>query len=57
MLAQANRVERDRLLAEHAVRAAREHDVLVLEVDGARDAEAVADDVARHFAAHLPPLT
>jgi 2-phosphoglycerate kinase len=54
-LAQANRVERDRLLAEHAVRAARKHGVHVLEIDGSRDAEAVADDVARHFAAYLPP--
>ena len=54
-LAQANRVERDRLLAEHAVRAAREHGVPVLEVDGSRDAESVADEVARHFVAHLPP--
>lgn len=57
VLAQANRVERDRLLAEHAVRAAREHGVHVLEIDGSRDAEAVADDVARHFAAHLTPRT
>jgi 2-phosphoglycerate kinase len=57
VLAQANRVERDRLLAEHAVRAAREHGVRVLEVDGSRDAEAVADEVARHFAAHLPLRT
>ncbi|WP_034264143.1 hypothetical protein [Actinospica robiniae] len=56
-LAQANRVERDRLLAEHAARAAREHGVHVLEIDGSRDAEAIADDVARHFAAHLPPRT
>ena len=56
-LAQTNRVERDRLLAEHAVRAAREHGVHVLEVDGSRDAEAVADDVARHFTAHLPLRT
>jgi len=40
MLAQANRVARDRLLAEHAVRAAREHGVHVLEIDGSRDAEA-----------------
>lgn len=53
--AQANRVERDRLLAEHAVLAAREQGVRVLEIDGSRDAEAVADDVADHFAAHLPP--
>jgi 2-phosphoglycerate kinase len=54
-LAQANRVARDRLLAEHAVRAAQEHGVRVLEVDGSRDAEAIADEVAQHFAAHLPP--
>jgi hypothetical protein len=31
--------------------------VHVLEIDGSRDAEAVADDVARHFAAYLPPRT
>lgn len=55
-LAQANRVERDRILAGHAVRSAREHGVRVLEVDGSRDAEAVADEVAAHFAAHLPSL-
>jgi hypothetical protein len=57
VLAQANRVERDRLLAEHAVHAAREHGVRVLEVDGSRDAEAMADEVAKHFATHLPPHT
>ena len=57
VLAQSNRVERDRLLAAHAVRAAREHGVHVLEVDGSRDAEAVADEAAEHFAAHLPPPT
>ena len=57
VLAQAKRVERDRLLAEHAVRAAREHGVHVLEIDGSRDAEAVADDVERLFAAHLTPST
>ena len=55
-LAQANRVQRDRLLAEHAARAARQHGVHVLEVDGSRDAEAVADEVAMHFAAYLPPV-
>jgi hypothetical protein len=57
VLAQANRVERDRLLAEHAVRAAREHGVHVLKVGGSRDADAVADEVAEHFAAYLPPRT
>ncbi len=52
--AQAHRVERDRLLAEHAVGAANEHGIRVLEVDGSLDAETVADQVATHFAAHLP---
>ena len=51
---QANRVDRDRLLAEHAVRAAHEQGVRVLEIDGSLDAEAVADEVAIHFAAYLP---
>ena len=55
-LAQANRVQRDRLLAEHAVRAARQHGVHVLDVDGSHDVEAVADEVAMHFAAYLPPV-
>jgi hypothetical protein len=54
-LGQANRVDRDRLLAEHVVRAAHEHGVRVLEIDGSLDAEAVADEVAAHFAAYLPP--
>ena len=51
--AQANRLDRDRLLADHAVQAAHEHGVRVLEVDGSHDAEAVADEVAAHFAAYL----
>lgn len=54
--AQKNRLERDRILADHARRSACEHGVRVLDVDGSRDAEAVADEVADHFAAHLPPL-
>lgn len=53
--AQANRVEGDRLLAEHAVQAARRHGIRVFETDGSLDAEAVADRVADHFAAYLPP--
>jgi hypothetical protein len=53
--AQANRVERDRLLAADAARTAREHGVRVLEVDGSADAEAVADAVGAHFSRYLPP--
>jgi 2-phosphoglycerate kinase len=56
-LAQANRIERDRLLADHATRAAREHGVRVLEVDGSQDAEAVADELEHHFAAYLQQRT
>jgi hypothetical protein len=55
--AQANRVERDRLLAADTVRAAREHGVRVLEVDGSVDAESIADAVAAHFGPYLPPRT
>jgi hypothetical protein len=54
-LAQRNRVERDRLLAEDAVRQARALGIRVIEVDGSGDAEATADVVAAHFAAFLPP--
>jgi hypothetical protein len=54
--AQSNRVARDRLLAADAVHKARDHGIRVLEVDGTRDAEAVADEVASHFARHLPRL-
>jgi hypothetical protein len=53
-LAQRNRLERDRLLAEDAVRAARKLGLRVLEVDGSRDAEAVAGDLADHFGPFLP---
>jgi hypothetical protein len=52
-LAQANRVARDRILADDAASAARAHGVRVLEVDGSQDAEAVADSVAGHFARYL----
>ncbi|MEU0530501.1 hypothetical protein [Amycolatopsis tolypomycina] len=47
--AQQNRIARDRLLAEDAVRSAREHGIRVLEIDGTTDAEEVADTVAGHF--------
>jgi hypothetical protein len=51
--AQANRVARDRLVAEDAVRRAREAGIRVIEVDGTLDAEAVAQLVAEHFAPFL----
>lgn len=48
-----NRLARDELVAADAVARARELGVRVIEVDGGRDAEAVAGLVARHFAAYL----
>ncbi|MEV0189899.1 hypothetical protein AB0I39_15340 [Kitasatospora purpeofusca] len=52
--AQANRVARDRLVAEDAVRAARRLGIPVVEVDGTRDASAVAALVGEQFAPYLP---
>jgi hypothetical protein len=54
--AQRNRLERDRLVAEDAVDTARRLGIRVIEVDGAHDAEAMADIVADHFEPYLPPL-
>lgn len=51
--AQRNRIARDRLVAEDAVRNARSLGIRVLEIDGSRDAEAVADVVAEHFGPYL----
>lgn len=51
--AQANRIARDRLIAEDAVRRAHEHGIRVIEVDGSRDAFAIADEVGAHFGAAL----
>jgi 2-phosphoglycerate kinase len=48
-LAQRNRMERDRIVAEDAVAQARELGVRVLEVDGTVDAEGIADIVAGHL--------
>ncbi|MFE7508528.1 hypothetical protein [Promicromonospora sp. NPDC057488] len=53
-LAQANRIERDRLIADDVVRNARRLSVRVIEVDGTRDATAVAAEVADVFAPWLP---
>lgn len=53
-LAQRNRIARDRLICDDAVRQAERRDIRVIEVDGSRDAAQVADVVAGHFRAFLP---
>ncbi|MEJ3748116.1 hypothetical protein WEI85_33125 [Actinomycetes bacterium KLBMP 9797] len=53
-LAQRNRIERDRLVAEDAVRNARRLNIRVIEVDGTHDAIAIAGMVAEHFREFLP---
>jgi hypothetical protein len=55
-LAQRNRIARDRLIAADAVQRARGLGIRVVQVDGARDAEGVAELAAAHFAPFLPPL-
>lgn len=52
--AQRNRVERDRILADDAVRSARRLGIRVIEVDGSLDAAAVAEIVAEWFRPYLP---
>jgi 2-phosphoglycerate kinase len=51
--AQANRLARDRLVVEDAVRGAHRLGVRVIEVDGSRDAAAIAEVVADHFSPYL----
>jgi hypothetical protein len=51
--AQANRVARDRLVAEDAVRHARRLGIRVIEVDGTLGAGAVASAVAEQFSRYL----
>ncbi|MFI7338189.1 hypothetical protein ACIBUY_09640 [Streptomyces sp. NPDC050085] len=53
--AQANRIARDRLLADDAVQSARRLGIRVIEVDGTLDAAAVAAAVAEQFAPYLGP--
>ena len=48
-LAQRNRIERDRLVGEDAVKSAVRHGIPVIEVDGGHDAEEIADIVAKQF--------
>jgi hypothetical protein len=53
-LSRPHRVDRDRLIAADAVAAARRHGIRVIEVDGSRDAEGIADLVAGQFAEFMP---
>ncbi|MFC4048619.1 hypothetical protein ACFOY4_02890 [Actinomadura syzygii] len=53
--AQRNRLERDRLVADDAVRSAQRLGIRVIEVDGSQDAPAIAAIVADHFGPYLPP--
>ncbi|TDD30182.1 hypothetical protein E1287_29740 [Actinomadura sp. KC06] len=53
--ARRNRLERDRLVADDAVRSARHLGIRVIEVDGSSNATAIADIVADHFSPYLPP--
>ncbi|WP_220447920.1 hypothetical protein [Nonomuraea diastatica] len=52
--AQANRLTRDELVADDAVRSAHRLGIRVLEVDGSCDADAIAEIVAEHFGPYLP---
>lgn len=52
--AQRNRLDRDRLVADDAVRSAQLLGIRVVDVDGTRDADTMADLVADHFVRYLP---
>ena len=51
--AQANRIARDRLVAEDAARNARRLGIRVITIDGTLDAAAVAAEIADHFGPYL----
>lgn len=53
--AQANRLARDILVADDAVRSAQRLGMRVIHIDGTLDAEAVAELLAEHWHAYLPP--
>jgi 2-phosphoglycerate kinase len=53
-LAQRNRIARDRVIAEDAVRNAKGLNIPVIEVDGSRDADNIAGLVAEQFHEFLP---
>ncbi|UED88198.1 hypothetical protein K4G22_01930 [Streptomyces profundus] len=52
--AQANRLARDRLVAQDAARQAHQLGIRVIAIDGSRDAAAIAETIADHFAPYLP---
>jgi len=51
--AQRTRLTRDRMLAAHAVRAARDLGIRVIEIDGSLDPAGVTDVVGEHFREYL----
>jgi hypothetical protein len=53
--AQPNRLARDRLVIQDAIRCARRLDIPVINIDGTRDANTIADIVANYFRSYLPP--
>jgi 2-phosphoglycerate kinase len=53
-LAQQKRIARDRLISEDVVRNSERVNIRVIEVDGSRDAHAIAGVVADHFREFLP---
>lgn len=53
--AQHNRLARDRLVAEDALRSARRFGIRTIEVNSSHDAGAIADILADHFRPYLPP--
>jgi hypothetical protein len=53
--AQQNRLARDRLVADDAVRTACEHGMFVIKVDGSVGAEGIADIVADRYSPYLDP--
>lgn len=55
--AQRNLIERDLLMGEHIRRSATRLGLTIHDVDGSRSLEQLTNDVAAHFAEHLPDLT
>lgn len=53
--AQHNRLERDRLVSDDAVRTSHRLGIRVIDIDGTLGADAVAAIVADHFRPYLPP--
>ena len=52
--AQRNRLARDLLITEDAIRSAHHDGIRVLHIDGTLDEHAIAATVTHHFSAYLP---